>query len=128
MTTKSVTRIRAVLRAGSAVFGLSAIALIAVPSFFNELLGLTPSLALDWSMRLTGITLVALTGNMFSNATRGTDQAVLLSGRVMLVSAFALGTLTLLIPATLTWFAIVYSLVGFGFSAAYAWAMYASKS
>jgi hypothetical protein len=38
------------------------------------------------------------------------------------LSALALGVLTLLIPATLNWFTILYSLVGFGFSAAYTWA------
>jgi hypothetical protein len=36
------------------------------------------------------------------------------------VSAFTLGVLTLLIPATFTWFTILYALVGFGFSFGYA--------
>lgn len=127
MATKAVSRVRRVLQTGSLVFGLSAVILIAIPQVFNELLGFTSSAELEWSMRMIGITLVALAGNMFSVATRGKDETVLFSGRVMLVSAFALGVLTLLIPAPLNWFTIAYSIVGFGFSAAYSWALFAAK-
>ncbi len=74
-------------------------------------------------MRMTGITLVALAGNMFSVSKRGTDDSVRLSARVMTLSAFALGVLTLLIPTELAWFTYSYAAVGFGFSAAYIWAM-----
>jgi hypothetical protein len=111
-----------VLRAGSVVFGLSAVALIAAPKLFNELLGLASTPELEWSMRITGITLVALAGNMFAHATRGSVESVRFAGFVMMVSAFALGVLTLLIGVPLTWFTIAYALVGFGFSAAYIWA------
>jgi len=120
----SIRRLRLVLRAGSLVFGLSAIALLFAPSIFNGLLGLTSTPDLEWSMRMIGITLVALAGNMFSVSRFGSDESVLFSGRVMLVSAFALGVLTLLLPVTFTWFAIAYALVGFGFSAAYAFALF----
>jgi hypothetical protein len=72
---------------------------------------------------MIGITLVALAGNMFSVSTRGSRESVLFSGKVMLISAGALGVLTLFIPATLGWFTIAYSAVGFGFSAAYIWAL-----
>jgi len=116
----AIKRLRLVLRTGALVFGLSALALIAIPSVFNSLLGLTSTPELEWSMRMIGITLVALAGNMFSVASRGSDASVLFSGRVMLVCAFGLGALTLLLPVTLNWFAIAYSMVGFGFSAAYA--------
>jgi hypothetical protein len=78
-------------------------------------------------MRMIGITLVALAGNMFSVSTRGSDGSVLFSGRVMLISAFALGVLTLLLPAPLSWFAIAYAVVGFAFSGAYAVALFGSK-
>lgn len=127
MATKAVSRVRRVLQTGSLVFGLSAVILIAIPQVFNELLGFTSSAELEWSMRMIGITLVALAGNMFSVATRGKDETVLFSGRVMLISAFALGVLTLLIPAPLNWFTIAYSIIGFGFSAAYSWALFAAK-
>jgi hypothetical protein len=45
-----------------------------------------------------------------------------------MVSAFALGLLTLLLPVPLTWFAITYAAVGFTFSAAYAVALFGSKN
>ena len=118
-----VRRIRGVLQAGSGVFGLSAVVLVLVPAFFNELLGLPGSTELDWAMRMIGITLVALAGNMYSVARKGSDSSVLLSGKVMLFSAGGLGALTLLIPAQLGWFTYLYAAVGFGFSAAYAWAL-----
>jgi hypothetical protein len=114
-----ISKLRIVLRAGAAVFGLSALALVIAPTLFNELLGLQSTPELEWSMRMTGITLVALAGNMFSHSTRGTDSSVLLTAKVMAVSSFALGVLTLLIPAAFTWFTIAYAIVGFGFSAAY---------
>ena len=89
-------RIRIVLRTGALVFGISAFTLIALPAFFNELLGFDSTSELEWAMRMIGITLVALAGNMFSVSIRGTNESVLFSGRVMLISAFALGLLTLL--------------------------------
>lgn len=119
--------VRLVLRAGAVVFGLSAIALIAAPGAFNSLLGLTTTSDLEWAMRMIGITLVALAGNVFSVSSRGSGESVPLSGRVMLVSAFALGVLTLLLPVPLTWFAIAYAAVGFGFAAAYAAALSGNK-
>jgi hypothetical protein len=115
----NVMRLRGVLRLGALVFGLSAIALIAVPRIFTDLLGLAGNADLDWSMQMIGITLVALTGNMFVVSISGSDRGVLWGARVMQLSAFALGVLTLLIPTGVNWFVILYSLVGFGFSAGY---------
>jgi O-antigen/teichoic acid export membrane protein len=117
------SQIRVVLKTGSTVFGISAVVLILVPELFNQLLGLPASAELDWAMRMIGITLVALAGNMFSVAHKGSDESVVFSGKVMLVSAAGLGVLTLLIPAPLGWFTYLYAAVGFGFSAAYAWAL-----
>lgn len=124
---RSTTRARIVLRAGAIVFGLSAVLLIAAPNIFNSLLGLSSTLDLQWAMRMIGITLVALAGNMFSVASRGSEESVLFSARVMQLSALALGVLTLMIPAQLGWFTIAYAAVGFGFSAAYTWATLNSK-
>ena len=120
---RSIAAIRKVLAAGSLIFGLSAIALIAVPGIFNQLLGLQTSADLEWAMRMIGITLVALSGNMYSVSRHGTDKAVLFSGRLMLFSAAGLGVITLTIPTNGSWFAQAYAMVGFGFSAAYAWAL-----
>jgi len=121
-------RLRLVLRAGSIVFGLSAVALIAIPALFNSLLGLATSPELEWSMRMIGITLVALAGNMFSVSSRGNEESVVFSARVMLFSAFALGVITLCVPAQLTWFTIAYAAIGFAFSAAYALALFSKKA
>jgi len=116
-------RIRRVLSAGSVVFGLSALILIGFPAFFNQLLGLDSTPALEWAMRMIGITLVALAGNMYSVSVKGSSNSVLFSGKVMMVSAAGLGVLTLLIPAPLGWFTLIYAAVGFGFSASYFWAL-----
>jgi O-antigen/teichoic acid export membrane protein len=120
MTKEQKTRL--VLKTGSAVFGLSALLLTIAPAVFNELLGIASTPDLEWAMRMIGITLIALAGNMFSVASRGTEKSVGFSGRVMQLSAFALGVLTLLIPTSLNWFTVAYSIVGFGFSVAYTWA------
>lgn len=115
----NIHRLRGVLRLGALVFGLSAALLIALPRFFTDLLGQTGSSDLDWAMQMIGITLVALTGNMFVVSLSSSERGVLWASRVMQVSAFALGVLTLLIPTGVNWFVILYALVGFGFSAAY---------
>mgnify|MGYP000087108434 CR=1 FL=1 len=120
---KRISRTRLVLTTGSLVFGLSALWLLVAPGLFNQLLGLETNPALEWAMRMIAITLVALAGNMFSVARKGSDESVRFSGWVMLFSAFALGALTLLIGVPLTWFAIAYAGVGFGFSFAYLWAI-----
>ena len=115
-----ISALRKVLATGASVFGLSALLLLVAPGLFNALLGLTTTPELEWAMRMIAITLIALCGNMLSVATRGKDEAVLLSARVMCVSAAALGVLTLLIPVpALTWFDYCYAAVGFGFSIAY---------
>ena len=114
-----VSRLRGVLRLGSLVFGLSAIALLFAPRLFLDLLGIAGSPDLDWSMQMIGITLVALSGNMFVVSFHASYPGVLWAARVMQVSAFALGVLTLFIPTGVNWFVVVYALIGFGFSAAY---------
>jgi hypothetical protein len=116
----NIKYLRRVLLTGSTVFGLSALLLIISPSLFNALLGLSSTPELDWAMKMIGLTLVALSGNMMSVSLRGKDTAVIFSARVMAVSAAGLGVLTLLIPVeTLTWFDYAYAAVGFGFSVAY---------
>ncbi len=117
--TSKFSSLRLVLRAGASVFGLSAILLIALPRVFTDLLGMMGSNDLDWSMRMIGLTLVALTGNMLVVSLHGSDRGVLFSARVMQIAAFGLGAITLLIPTGWNWFVILYALVGFGFSLAY---------
>lgn len=120
MTNSSkVAALKAVLRAGASVFGLSAILLITLPRFFTDLLGLVGSAELDWAMRMIGLTLVALSGNMWVVSRSSSDRGVLLAARVMQFAALGLGVVTLLIPTGANWFVIAYALVGFGFSLAY---------
>jgi hypothetical protein len=93
--------------------------LLIAPTTFLELLNLETSESLEWSMRMIAITLIALTGNMLSVSRFGSETSVLFSARIMIVSAAALGALTLLIPAEFTWFTIAYAAIGFLFSLAY---------
>lgn len=114
-----VRGLRWVLRAGAAVFGASAVVLLVAPAFFLTLLALPATTDLEWAMRMIAITLVALTGNMAVVSFSASDRGVLMASGVMLFAAGALGFLTLMIPADVTWFTVVYALVGFGFSSAY---------
>lgn len=111
--------LRWILRAGAGVFGLSAIWLLITPGFFLELLALEPTLALRWSMWMIAITLIALTGNMAVVSFRAPPSGVVASSTVMMVSSGALGFVTLLVPAAITGFGVVYGLLSFAFSAAY---------
>ncbi len=111
--------LRKVLRTGSVVFGASALFLLVLPAFFLELLGLSQSDEMVWAMRMIGITLLALAGNMWNNAGQDSDVRVGNVAKVMCVSATALGVLTLLIPGEITWFSYLYAAVGFGFAIAY---------
>ena len=112
-------RLRTILKLGSTVFGLSAVFLLIAPKTFLELLNLETTDSLQWSMRMIAITLIALTGNMLSVSRFGSETSVVFSARVMVVSAAALGALTLLIPAEFGWFTIAYAAIGFLFSLAY---------
>ncbi len=111
--------IRLVLLSGATVFAVSAVALLLSPEIFVSLLGLPASDGIDWAMRMIAITLVALTGNMAVVALFGSERGVSVAAVVMLTSAGSLGVLTLLIPAEVTWFSLLYAMVGFGFSTAY---------
>jgi hypothetical protein len=115
----AIKRLRTILKFGATVFGLSALFLLIAPKTFLELLNLETSESLEWSMRMIAITLIALTGNMLSVSRFGSETSVVFSARVMVVSAAALGALTLLIPAEFGWFTIAYAAVGFLFSLAY---------
>jgi hypothetical protein len=111
--------VKQTLRAGSIVFGLSALFLLIAPKIFLDLLGVTNNNEMIWSMRMIGITLIALAGNMWQNAKLNNSAGIAFTGRVMFIAAAGLGFLTIFIPASLTPFAIGYALIGFGFSISY---------
>ena len=111
--------IKKTLQAGSLIFGLSALFLALLPGLFLELLGMDARDQLQWSMRMIGITVFALAGNMWNNAKHENQTRVVNVARIMCVSAALLGLLTLLIPVPLTWFGYLYAAIGFGFSISY---------
>lgn len=112
--------IRRTLRAGAVVFGLSALLLLLAPALFLDLLVLDgASTALQWSMRIIGLTLVALAGQMWIVSRSASDRYATAAGVVMAIVATALGVLTLLIPSGLSWFTICYAAVGFAFGLNY---------
>jgi hypothetical protein len=111
--------VKQTLKAGSIVFGLSALFLLIAPGIFLDLLGVTNNTEMIWSMRMIAITLVALAGNMWQNSKLNNATALGYVGRVMFVAAAGLGFLTIFIPASLTPFAIAYAAIGFGFSISY---------
>ena len=111
--------LRTTLKAGSIVFGASALFLLILPAAFLGLLGLEVNDAMVWSMRMIGITLITLAGNMWNNSRSSSDSGVGQVAWVMCVSASALGALTLLIPGQRTWFAYLYAAIGFGFGLSY---------
>ena len=112
--------IKQTLKAGSAVFGASAIFLLIAPNLFLDLLDLESNNQMVWSMRMIGITLFALAGNMWQNS-KITNNAAGLKyvGIVMVLAAAGLGFLTIFIPATLNPFTIGYAVIGFSFALVY---------
>jgi hypothetical protein len=112
--------IKQTLKAGSTVFGASAIFLLIAPELFLDLLDLESNDQMVWSMRMIGITLFALAGNMWQNSRLNSNAAGLkFVARVMFIAAASLGFLTIFIPSTLTPFAIGYAIIGFGFAISY---------
>ena len=118
-----MTLIKNILRAGSLIFGLSAIFLFVAPAPFIKLLGLTNSDSLKWSMQMIGVTVFALAGNMYINSKQTDLNNLKKVAQLMALSAALLGLVTLLIPVTLTWFDYAYAAVGFVFSLAYLFAL-----
>ena len=112
--------VKQTLKAGSAVFGVSALFLLIAPELFLDLLDLESNDQMVWSMRMIGITLFALAGNMWQNSKLNNNAAGLkFVARVMFLAAASLGFFTIFIPSTLTPFAIGYAIIGFGFAISY---------
>jgi len=113
--------VRTTLRVGAWVFGASAIVLLIAPALFLSLLNMDDvSDSLQWSMRMIGLTLVALSANMWLVSRSSSDRDVMRAGIVMAVVATLLGVLTLAIPAERSWFTWLYAAVGFAFGFNYA--------
>ena len=121
------TDLKRTVKAGSIVFGSSAILLLIIPNVFLSLLSLSHNGQNAWSMRMLGITVFALSGNMAVHALNSNTQALKSVSWVMCVSASALGVCTLCIPVHLTLFCFLYALVGFGFSFSYLFNLLVAK-
>ena len=89
--------IKNTLKAGTVVFGLSALFLLIAPALFLDLLGIDETDEMIWAMRMIAITLVALAGNMWQNSKLNTAASLGFVGRVMFIAAAALGFLTVFI-------------------------------
>ena len=112
--------VKQTLKAGSVVFGGSAIFLLIAPKQFLDLLELESNDQMVWSMRMIAITLIALAGNMWQNSKLNNNAAGLkFVARIMFLSAASLGFITIFIPATLNPFTIGYAVIGFGFAVSY---------
>ena len=111
--------IKNTLKAGSIVFGASALFLLIAPALFLDLLGTEDSKPMVWSMRMIAITLFALAGNMWQNAKLNNASSLGFVAKVMFIAAAGLGFLTIFIPNELTPFAIAYAIIGFSFSISY---------
>jgi len=111
--------IKNTLKAGSIVFGASALFLLIAPALFLDLLGAEDSQSMIWSMRMIAITLFALAGNMWQNAKLNNASSLGFVAKVMFIAAAGLGFLTIFIPNELTPFAIAYAIIGFSFSISY---------
>ena len=111
--------IKNTLKAGSIVFGASALFLLIAPALFLDLLGAEDSQSMVWSMRMIAITLFALAGNMWQNAKLNTASSLGFVAKVMFIAAAGLGFLTIFIPNELTPFANAYAIIGFSFSISY---------
>lgn len=116
-------RVSRILRVGSLVFGFSSALLIFMPSTFNSLLGLQSNDNLEWAMRMIGITVLALAGNLFLNSLHSERRYLRRIGWIMCLSALALAICTLVIPVELTWFSYFYAGIGASFSISYAYAL-----
>ena len=108
------------LKGGATVFGGSAIFLLIAPEIFLDLLGFESSPELIWSMRMIAITLIALAGNMWQNSKLNNNASgIKFIGRLMFISALALGVLTIFIPTELTPFSVIYAAIGLSFALLY---------
>lgn len=110
--------LRRVLGAGSIVFLISSVLLIALPTFLGELLGLTTSDTSDWALRMMGAALLGLSGQMWL-VRSAPEISVRRAAVVMIVAGGAMTLLTVFMPADWTVVRFAYLAVGVGFVGAY---------
>jgi hypothetical protein len=122
----SARLIRSVLAVGSAFFLVSGALLFVVPDSFAVWIGLEPSDAVAWTLRMLGVVLMALAGQMWL-VRRARDHPVLGAGAVMMVASALLTGLTVTLPGE--WTPLRWALLGAGavFALAYLGLLIASR-
>jgi hypothetical protein len=115
---------RQIMAAQGSIFALAAFALLFAPARFADILGLTTTDSVTWSLRITGIVLIPLVYTLF--VVRGSlpNHVVRAFAILMAAISLALGVVTLLAPGPTPIGRGVFALVGFGFAFAYAWAFW----
>ena len=112
------------MAAGGSIFALAAFALLFAPARFAEILGLTTTDSVTWSLRVTGIILIPLVYTLFVVRGSLTHHVVRAFAILMAAVSLALGVVTLLAPGPTTVGRGVFALVGLGFALAYVWALW----
>jgi hypothetical protein len=107
----SARLIRTVLGVGSAFFLIAGVLLLLAPSTFAEWIGLEPSDAVTWCLRMLGAALIGLAGQMWL-VRRAGDHPVLGAGAVMIVAGGAMTILTITLPGD--WTPMRWALLGVG--------------
>jgi len=118
---------RQTMAAGGAIFGLSALALVLAPDRFAEILGLTNTDSVSWSLRMLGFCLVPLVYVLFVVRGSMADHVVRAFAFLMAFVSLALGLVTLTAPGPATVGRWTFALVGFGFAGAYLFAVFKDK-
>jgi len=115
---------RQIMAAGGSIFALAAFALLFAPARFADILGLTTTDSVTWSLRITGIVLIPLVYTLF--VVRGSlpNHVVRAFAILMAAVSLALGVVTLLAPGPAPIGRSVFALVGFGFAVAHVWALW----
>lgn len=123
MTRQGERLARQIMAAGGSIFALAAVALLFAPARFADILGLTTTDSVTWSLRITGVVLIPLVYTLF--VVRGSlpDHVVRAFATLMAAVSLALGVVTLLAPGPTTLARGAFALVGFGFAIAYAIAL-----
>ena len=107
-----------VLAAGALVFLVSALCLLAAPDAFAEWIGLARGQAVAWSLRMTGVCLVGLSGLMWQ-VRRADDAGIRGAAAVMILASAGMTILTATLQGAWTPARWAYLVVGAGFCSAY---------
>ncbi len=113
-----VSVIKSILGVGSVVFLVSSVALIILPTYFGDLLGLITSETSDWALRMMGAALLALSGQMWL-VRSAPEISIRRSAAVMIVAGGAMTVFTVIMPADWTIARFAYLGIGLGFVSAY---------